>query len=142
MSLEKSLPCFLLLLAALGLLPGPAAADAGRGSSHFVAAGQAGGRGVATFDADPLVTMTPIPFTLKIQGADGREVRQGEVDCELTMPAMPMPENRPEIAWAGEAYRGEAVFTMAGAWRMTCRTRPLSGFPMTLIFDIPEVRLK
>ena len=32
------------------------------------------------------------------------------------MPAMDMPLNNPKARWQDDAYRGTAVFTMAGDW--------------------------
>lgn len=128
------------LLTALLLISGTAFAN----TSRFVAAGTGGGRAVLEFDAAPLTTMTPTPFTLTLMDPAGTDIRQARVTCDLTMPAMPMPENRPEARWLAEEnmYRGEAVFTMAGAWRATCEVFATSGLPQTFRFDIPDVRLK
>ena len=103
---------------------------------------QGGKRGILSFRSGPLQTMTPAPFTLELLDASGTTVADAEVSCEMTMPAMPMPENRPRVVLVGNHYQGEAIFTMAGAWRMTCRIAPSSGPKTALTFDIPEVRLK
>lgn len=128
------------LLTALLLFSGTAFAQ----TSRFVAAGAGGGRAVLEFAAAPLTTMTPTPFTLTLMNPAGADIRQARVACDLTMPAMPMPVNRPEARWLAEEnlYRGEAIFTMAGAWRATCEVLAPSGLPQTYRFDIPEVRLK
>jgi hypothetical protein len=58
------------------------------------------------------------------------------------MPAMPMPENRPTLSPGETAYTGEAIFTMAGAWRVSILIHPAGGEQSRLIFDIDRVLLK
>ena len=73
---------------------------------------------VITFAAAPLVSMSATPFRLELKGADGLPQAGASVRCDLTMPAMAMPENRPELREVAPGiYAGEAIFTMAGAWQ-------------------------
>jgi len=132
---------FLPLLICLGVfLCGPVR-PAGADGMTFAAA-NAEGRGSLSFPSAPLQTMTAMPFTLEVFDSSGARIAGADASCELSMPAMRMPENSPRIASVGDIYRGEAIFTMAGAWRMTCRIAPVSGPVTALTFDIPEVRLK
>jgi len=108
----------------------------------FQSAGEKVDRGELKFQADALQTMTPTPFTLTIDDGSGKAIGGANVSCRLTMPAMAMPENRPRVSWNGNLCRGVAIFTMAGAWRMSCRVVSSAGPETVLTFDIPEVRLK
>jgi len=140
---RKLFRCGLILSAALVFLSAQSVAADDEPATRLVARGNTVGRAVLELQAAPLVSMTPTPFRLTLLDPRGVEIRQAKVNCELTMPAMPMPENRVEARWDGEVYRGEAVFTMAGKWRAACRVVPLSGgLPETLHFDIDEVLLK
>lgn len=109
--------------------------------STFKTTGTAGSTGILTFARSPLKIMTPTPFTL---GLDGTAVvaAQLKVTCDLTMPAMPMPANRPIVAARGDLLTGEAIFTMAGAWQANFVVLYPDGRKESLIFDIPQVNLK
>lgn len=134
---------FGLLIALLhGLLILPAQAE-NRATTRFELAGAAGETATLEFAAAPLVAMTVIPFRLELKNADGTPLTGAEVRCDLTMPSMPMPENRPKITERDGAYVGEMIFTCTrGDWRFTCAvTQPDRG-QHTLAFDIPRVRMK
>jgi len=132
-----------LLIALLhGLLILPAQAE-NRAATRFELAGADGGRAVLEFGAAPLVAMTVIPFRLELKNADGTPLTGAEVRCELTMPSMPMPENRPKITEREGAYVGDMIFTCTrGAWRFTCAVTRPDGGKRALTFDIPRVRMK
>jgi hypothetical protein len=62
--------------------------------------------------------------------------------CDLTMPAMPMPENRPVLKCGAIGCNGDAVFTMAGAWDITCDVTFSSGKTAQFLFVIDMVQMK
>lgn len=124
------------------LLTLPAQAE-NRTTTRFELPAAAGGTAVLEFAAAPLVAMTVIPFRLDLKNADGTPRTGAAVGCDLTMPSMPMPENRPRIFERDGAYVGEMIFTCTqGAWRLTCVVGQPDGQPQTLVFDIPRVRMK
>jgi hypothetical protein len=65
----------------------------------------------------PIMQDTMLVLTLRDAGDS--PVSGASVMFDLTMPAMEMPENRPE-ATEEEAgvYRTDAIFTMSGEWRI------------------------
>jgi len=134
---------FSLLIALLHcLLILPAQAE-NRATTRFELSGAASGTATLEFAAAPLVAMTVIPFRLELKNADGMPLTGAEVRCELTMPSMPMPENRPKITERDGAYAGEMIFTCTrGAWLFTCAVTQPDGRQQTLAFDIPRVRMK
>lgn len=135
-------PLLLLLLLATLLWAGLRPAYAAPETTRLEARGANGYRGVLEFSAAPLVTMRAIPFRVTLRDPQGAAVTGARLTCDLTMPAMPMPENRPEIRPDDSGYRGRAIFTMAGAWQaeiaVTADGRPLDR----LAFSIERVLLK
>lgn len=129
-----------LLVVAI-LLGWPLQTSAGEGSGRFEATEAEGYRGVLEFAADPLVTMRPTSFDLILYDPSGHRTTAPTVTADLTMPAMPMPQNRPAVTAVGDRYTGEAIFTMAGAWRATFTIDGQTG-RARLVFDIPRVLLK
>jgi hypothetical protein len=101
-----------------------------------------GGTAILTLASEPLRTMTRTPFHLMLTDGTGNPIAGAEVRCDLTMPAMPMPENRPAVREKDGFYWGEAVFTMAGAWQATFQVAMPDGRLEILIFDIERVLLK
>jgi hypothetical protein len=101
--------------------------------------------GTATLEllADELVTMTVIPFRLFISDAGGRPLTGARVSCDMIMPSMPMPENRPKVTERDGAYAGELTFTCPmGAWQINCLAKKADGSHQTMTFDIDKVRMK
>ena len=97
------------------------------------------GHAVLVFADAPLKTMTETPFAIEINDAQGQPVKEATLHLSLIMPAMPMPPNHPKVAWSEAAYRGSAVFTMAGAWQVQA-TLERAGFPPEeIVFDIEMV---
>ena len=129
-----------LLPAFLGLLL-LVAAPAGAATTRIEARGE-GFHGVLELAAAPLVTMRPTPFTLTLRDAAGLPTTAPRLTCELVMPAMPMPPNQPQTRAAGDAYRGEAIFTMAGAWQLQVTLHQPGSADIRLDFDIDRVLLK
>jgi hypothetical protein len=67
----------------------------------------------------PPVPMESTTLDLTLRDADQQPVSGASVSFDLTMPAMEMPVNRPQASEAEPGvYRANAVFTMAGEWRI------------------------
>ena len=129
----------LVLSLALALPPGPAWA------APLAFPATAGGTGGAVLElqADKLVTMTAIPFRLTIRDAQGQPVTGARVNCNLTMPSMRMPDNRPKLTERDGAYVGELILTCTmGDYRAECVVEEAGGARRTLAFDIGRARLK
>lgn len=101
-----------------------------------------GGRAALTFSANPLYAMTEVPFAIELHDAKGQSIDKAMVSISLDMPAMPMPKNTPAARWLMGAYRGKAIFTMAGAWQAFVDVRIPDGPQEVLVFDINEVLIK
>jgi hypothetical protein len=128
---------------ALVLTLGGAAATALAAPIRIPASDAAPGSATLELQADELVTMTVIPFRLLIRDAAGQPVTGARVSCDLTMPSMTMPENRPKVAERDGAYGGELIFTCAmGAWRIQCLAEKSDGSRQVMTFDVEQVRMK
>ena len=92
-----------------------------------------------TFAAAPLKSMTEIPFTLEFNNKD---ILVHSAVCDLTMPAMKMPDNHPKLTCTDHNCTGKAVFTMGGAWQSTCGLIMQDGSHTSIIFDIGMVKMK
>jgi hypothetical protein len=127
----------------IGLLLGISPGVANAGPIRLHARDAAPGSAILEFQADELVTMTPILFRLFIADASGRPLTGAKVSCDMTMPSMAMPENRPRATERDGAYAGEMIFTCAmGAWRIACTAEKTDGSRQTVTFDIDKVRMK
>lgn len=100
------------------------------------------GKVLLSFVDTPLKTMTETPFAVEIFGDTGAVISDARLSISLDMPAMPMPPNHPEATWQDNAYRGNAVFTMAGAWRVTVNIQCPGYDQEQVIFDIKQVMMK
>ncbi|ALC17083.1 hypothetical protein DSOUD_2320 [Desulfuromonas soudanensis] len=129
----------LTLLLILSALAVPALAG---GETRLVERASGGLNAVLLLKEAPLVAMTQIPFELQLTDDAGSPLTGASVRCDLSMPAMAMPINRPAVTEKGGSYRGEAIFTMAGAWRATFEILLPNGEAKTLIFDMDRVLLK
>lgn len=124
---------FLILLPGLGYA----------GHMELSAKGAEPGSAVLELAADVLVTMTPIPFRLLVKDAEGQAVRGAQVTCDMTMPSMKMPQNRPKVTEGDGFYGGELMFTCAqGAWRINCELIRKDHPKQTLTFDVERVRMR
>lgn len=134
----------LLFGTALALTLAIGAADsASQQPARLETAGPAGGRAVLELATSPPVTMTPVPFSLRLTDRSGAPLQGADVRCDLTMPAMPMPENRPAVKEkAPGIYSGVAIFTMAGAWQAAFDITLRDGNLQELTFTIEQVQLK
>ena len=95
-----------------------------------------------TLASSPLLTMTPTDLHLTMNRAHGDTLMATSAVCDLTMPAMPMPVNRPVLECGALGCRGNAVFTMAGAWDATCDVTFSSGKTSRFLFVIDMVQMK
>ena len=101
-----------------------------------------GGKAVIIFASSPLQAMTEIPFTIELKNNAGEMIKDAELVLDLTMPFMPMPPNNPKAAWQDNAYRGTAIFTMAGAWQVNVDVNRPEAETEKIIFDIEMVIMK
>ena len=101
-----------------------------------------GGKAVIIFASGPLQAMTEIPFTIELKSKAGEMIEDAELALDLTMPFMPMPPNNPKAVWQDNAYRGTAIFTMAGAWQVNVEVNHSESGTEKIIFDIEMVIMK
>ena len=101
-----------------------------------------GGKAVIIFASSPLQAMTEIPFTIELMNNAGKMIKDAELALDLTMPFMPMPPNNPKAVWKDNAYRGAAIFTMAGAWQVNVEVNRTEAETEKIIFDIEMVIMK
>ena len=129
---------FVVLLLVLFVLTAPVIAA----ETSFEKPAFKSGKAIITFADSPLKTMTEIPFSISLIDADGQNISDAKLAIDMDMPAMPMPPNSPKAVWQNDAYRGVAVFTMAGAWQVTVKIeRPGQGQEQ-VVFDIEQVMMK
>jgi hypothetical protein len=68
---------------------------------------------------NPPPVMQDTTLVLTLRDANGDPVSGASVMFDLTMPAMEMPENRPQPTEAEPGiYRADVTFTMAGEWQI------------------------
>lgn len=141
---RKHLPVSRLSALILGLALGLCSASVWAAPVVFQATATGPERAVLELETDELVTMKMIPFRLTIKDASGQPLTGAKVRCDMTMPSMAMPENRPKVMEHDDgSYGGELVFTCAqGAWRITCLAEKSDGSTQTAIFEIPRVKMK
>lgn len=101
-----------------------------------------GGKAIIVFASGPLQAMTEIPFTIELKNSTGEMIKDAELALDLTMPFMPMPPNNPKAVWQDNAYRGTAIFTMAGAWQVNVEVNRPEAETEKIIFDIEMVTMK
>ena len=101
-----------------------------------------GGTAVLTFAANPLQTMTEIPFTVQLTGSTGKVLADAAVSLRLVMPAMAMPLNNPKALWQDDAYQGIATFTMAGEWNAIMLIQRPGYDVIDLTFKLGQVQMK
>ena len=124
------------------LVAGLAATPAAAAPLRFRATEAPAGGAVLEVQAEELVTMTALPFRLLLKDAAGQPLAGGKVACDLSMPSMAMPENRPKISARDGAYVGVMILTCTmGDWRMTCTAEGDRGGRRTLTFDLGRARL-
>ena len=109
--------------------------------TRFKTTGDQGHHAAQTFDQAPLVSMRPTRLVLRLLDSDSGSPAAVKGICDLTMPAMPMPENRPTLRAIGNELIGEAIFTMAGEWQATCTVELGKGKLETFVFNLGDVQL-
>ena len=100
------------------------------------------GKATITFADAPLKAMTETAFSIKITGDTGIVISDAKLSIDLDMPDMPMPPNRPVVTWKEGAYRGNVIFTMAGAWEVTVTIQRPGYDQEHVIFKIDQVMMK
>jgi hypothetical protein len=90
----------------------------------------------------PLKAMTEIPLTITLTDGTGHNITDAKLHVSMDMPAMPMPPNNPAAAWDDDAYRGNAIFTMAGAWEITVNIDRKGFDKESVVFEIEQVMMK
>ena len=98
------------------------------------------GKATIVFDASPLTAMKEIPFAISLLDVDGKAITDAELMISMDMPAMPMPPNNPAATWENGAYRGTAIFTMAGGWQVKVNIQA-PGLEQQVVFDIEQVMM-
>lgn len=131
----KPLGLFLFCLAVALALPAQA------GEMRYGKTLPSGSKCELVFAANPLMTMTEIPFAITLTETHGAAVSDATLTISLDMPAMPMPPNRPTASWHDNAYRGAAVFTMAGAWQAKVQIQRPGMTAEEVVFEIKEVQM-
>jgi len=92
------------------------------------------------FSTSPLRTMTEIPFSFTLDENGDKTIESAA--CDLTMPAMPMPDNHPDLSCSETECTGKAIFTMAGKWQATFGLLMKDGSHTSIVFDIAMVKMK
>jgi hypothetical protein len=90
---------------------------AGNDRGHFV---QTGSEVTVDLEVDPFPPqpMRKASFAITIADREGVPVGGAAVLCDMTMPSMMMPVNRPQVSEQGSGiYVAEVLFTMAGDWQ-------------------------
>jgi hypothetical protein len=58
-------------------------------------------------------------FDVTLKDENGQAIPDAAVSLDLTMPAMPMPDNQPEAKYTDQGvYHADGRFTMRGLWRI------------------------
>ncbi len=100
-----------------------------------------GSTATLTLSSRPLLSMTPTDIFLTFDKAHGDTLLSTAAVCDLTMPAMPMPENRPVLDCSATGCRGNIIFTMAGAWDIRCDVTFSGGKSSGFLFVIDMVQM-
>lgn len=139
MTLNRTASHLIALCIASGIL----AATATAAPLRFTAVEKSPTPATLEIQSDELVTMTALPFRLVINHTDGTPLSGAKVRCDLTMPSMTMPENRPQVVEGDGAYVGELILTCTmGDWQLSCVAEDGQGLRQTMTFDIGTARMK
>lgn len=98
---------------------------------------QTGSEMSVTLQVDPFPprSMREATFTITATDPSGAPLKGATVTCDMTMPAMPMPANRPEAVEVDPGvYAARVMFTMAGAWEAAVRVVLPDGRAETFTF--------
>lgn len=92
-----------------------------------------------------VLLVTPYPpeprsrseILITITDKAGEPVTGAQVELDMTMPAMPMPPNRPEaVEKAPGQYATPVTFTMAGEWQAHIAVTTSQGEEISVSFDM------
>ena len=114
--------------------PAGAAAQTATETSGFV---QTGSEMSVALQVDPFPprSMREATFTLTVTDPSGAPLEGASVVWDMTMPAMPMPVNRPVAAEdAPGVYVARVLFTMGGDWEAAVRVALPDGRAETFTF--------
>jgi len=101
-----------------------------------------GSTATLTLFSRPLLSMTPTDIFLTFDKAHGDSLLSTAAICDLTMPAMPMPENRPVLDCSATGCRGNLIFTMGGGWDIRCDVTFSGSESSNFLFVIDMVQMK
>jgi YtkA-like len=127
----------LSLLSACGTAGGPAAH--GNPSPKAATFAGTGAEFTAVLQVDPYPprSMQQTLLDVTVSDLEGLPVQGATVTCDLTMPAMRMPPNKPQaVERTPGVYAAEAVFTMAGAWEAAVQVSLPDGRSETFRFAL------
>jgi len=126
-----------LLLGIFTALPAAATLQLKSASSNF-------GSAVLELESEAVpVTMTRIPFRLRLFDNNGQSLSGANMVCNMDMPSMTMPENRPKVFTHDDAYIGEMIFTCTlGAWRISFDAEHADGRTQRVTFYLEQVRMR
>jgi hypothetical protein len=98
---------------------------------------QTGSEMSVTLQVDPFPprSMREATFTITLTDSSGAPLQGAGVTCDMTMPAMPMPVNRPEALEVDPGvYAARVLFTMAGGWEAAVHVALPDGRAETFTF--------
>ncbi len=110
------------------------ATDAATEQGRFT---QTGSEMSVTLQVDPFPprSMREATFTITVTDPSGAPLQGATVTCDMTMPAMPMPVNRPEALEVDPGvYAARVLFTMAGDWEAAVHVALPNGRAETFTF--------
>ena len=109
---------------------------AGTEAGHFA---QAGSEMSVTLQVDPFPprSMREATFTITVTDPSGAPLQGATITCDMTMPAMPMPVNRPDAVEDDPGvYVAKVLFTMAGDWEAAVHVALPDGRAETFTFNM------
>ena len=115
---------------------GAAGSETAGEAGHFVMT-QGGITADLRVDPYPSLPMRKASFSLALTDEDGTAVAGATVLCDMTMPEMEMPLNRPEFSETrAGAYSADVLFTMAGEWQAALGVTLSDGRTHTFTFPM------
>jgi hypothetical protein len=108
--------------------------EAATEAGHFA---EAGSQMSVTLQVDPFPprSMREATFAITVTDPSGAPLQGAIVTCDMTMPAMPMPVNRPEAVEGDPGvYLAKVLFTMAGDWEAAVHVALPDGRAETFTF--------
>ena len=134
------------LVAALMLLSVAMSASCGSATERTTGAAteagrfaQAGSEMSVTLQVDPFPprSMREATFTITVTDPSGAPLQGATITCDMTMPAMPMPVNRPDAVEDDPGvYVAKVLFTMAGDWEAAVHVALPDGRAETFTFNM------